>query len=128
MGSWWFIHVRGWSSSGSGACGQAAGVAGGAQAGTWKEQGREGRDLQREVCTLLHSRRLLLPTFPPFLLQVLSHELHLLLLECLQRFKFQSGQFHLDMPWLIRDGKCKDELQSQECVLHCYDNQNEVCF
>ena len=40
-----------------------------------------------------------------------------LLLECLQRFKFQSGQFHLDMPWLIRYGKCKDELQSQEHVL-----------
>lgn len=90
MGSWWFIHVRGWSSSGSGACGQAAGVAGWAQAGTWKEQGREGRDLQREVCTLLHSRRLLLPTFPPFLLQVLSHELHLLLREHRTRVRHMS--------------------------------------
>lgn len=34
---------------------------------------------------------LLLPAFLWFLFQVLSHELHLLLLECLQRLKFQSG-------------------------------------
>lgn len=34
---------------------------------------------------------LLLPAFLWFLFQVLGHELHLLLLECLQRLKFQSG-------------------------------------
>lgn len=40
-----------------------------------------------------------------------------LLLQCLQRLKFQSGQFQLDVLWFIMDGKGEYKLQSQESVL-----------
>lgn len=40
-----------------------------------------------------------------------------LLLQRLQRLKFQSGQFQLDVLWFIMDGKGKYKLQSQESVL-----------
>lgn len=40
-----------------------------------------------------------------------------LLLQGLQRLKFQSGQFQLDVLRFIMDGEGKYELQSQESVL-----------
>lgn len=55
--------------------------------------------------------------FLSFTKETLDIPISYLLLQGLQRLKLQPGQLHLDVAWFIRDGKSKDELQSQECML-----------